>query len=247
MADLICFYQDITNKIPQIEDFDYRSAVEKLRNTYKQFNKGEFTLISEFNTERLHPIPQFDHYQVVDMPNESLMENVCIANCYSTHRKPGRYVLCGCDHLINGDLEQMFDGTFNLGIMMVKGRVNNTVILIDTDYTNHHYVEAFFDRRLRIYETLNARMKRWGGDQYSIQRLLEEDLILPEKKRQIYDCMGLKLKLFDYRSNGISGVSKSSATFDPKSVFVDFKGKERKRFYDQVYTYITLRGSQLTS
>ena len=92
-------------------------------------------------------------------------------------------------------------------------------------------------------------MKRWGGDQYAIQRLLEEEGVLPEIKNQdrIYKWNGLRIKLFDYNTNGITGVSKSGPAFDTDAVFVDFKGPKRKRFFDQVYTYITLRGRRPTS
>lgn len=248
MANIICFYQDVQHKIPQIEGFDYRNAVIKLLKTYKQFNKDDFTLITEYKTATFG-MELFDSYLVVDLPNNSLMENVCIANAHAVYENPGRYVMCGCDHLINGDLDEMFDGTFDLGIMLVKGRVNNTVVLVDSNSHNHNSIEKFFHERVKIFEHLSAKMKRWGGDQMAIHKLLQQEGVLPEKKNntRIYNWHGLKIKLFDYQTNGIAGISKSGPAFDTTSVFVDFKGPKRKRYYDQVYTYITLKGPRLTS
>ena len=244
MADLICFYQDVlTNRPPQINDFDYRDAVLKLQQTYKKFNKGQFTLISDFATEKLDS--QFDSYRLCDLNGLSLMENVCIANCFAVANNPGRYILCGCDHLINGKIDNMFDGTFDIGIMLVKGRVNNTIILVDTVYEQHVLVEEFFNKRLSIYQTLNSDMKKWGGDQMALTQLLASEGILPEKKNKnrVYDCMGLRIKLFDYKTNGTSGVSKSGPVYDKASSFIDFKGPLRKKHFDQVYTYIMLKSS----
>lgn len=244
MADVICFYQDVKDKISQIEGFDYRSAVLQLHKTYKQFNSDSFTLVTEYDTATFEE--KFDQYLVIDLPNNSLMENVCVANAHAVWKNPGRYVMCGCDHLINGNLDQMFDGTFDLGIMLVKEKVNNTVVLVDSDLHNHRFIDEFFHARVKVFEQLSSKMKRWGGDQYAIQRLLEEEGVLPEikNKDRIYEWNGLRIKLFDYNTNGITGVSKSGPAFDTNAVFVDFKGPKRKRFFDQVYTYITLRGSR---
>lgn len=242
MADIICFYQDVKDKIPQVEGFDYRNAVLQLYTTYKQFNRDSFTLVTEYETERFKE--KFDQSIVIDLPNNSLMENVCVANAHAVWRNPGRYVMCGCDHLINGNLDKMFDGKFDIGIMLVKDKVNNTVVLVDSDNDNHSQVEEFFQERVKTFEKLSSKMKRWGGDQYAIQRLLEEYNILPEKKTKdrIYQWKDLRIKLFNYKSNGITGVSKTSPAFNSRAVFIDFKGPKRKLFFNHVYTYITLKG-----
>ena len=88
------------------------------------------------------------------------MENVCVANAHAVWRNPGRYVMCGCDHLINGDLDKMFDGKFDIGIMLVKDKVNNTVVLVDSDNDNHSQVEEFFQERVKTFEKLSSKMKR---------------------------------------------------------------------------------------
>ena len=256
MADIMCFYQDLKNlQVPQqvAKKFNYGEALIKLHNTYKQFNTGQFTWITDHQTRHLSNINLPYEVKSYDLDGATLMENVCIANINAVRRRPGRYVLCGADHLINGNIDKLFKAKhrFDLGIMMIKGRVNNTVILINTGYdglhTNQHeLVERFFERRYEVFKTLDYDQKHWGGDQFAITKLLREEGILPERKKKVrtYSCMGLQIRLFDYNTSGITGVSKSGPAFDDAACFIDFKGPKRKRYFDQIYTYITLKGDQ---
>jgi len=250
MADIMCFYQDLKTKPKQVNKFDYASAVVKLRNTYKQFNTGSFTWLTDHETEHLKDIDYHREVKAFNLDGTTLMENVCQANIHAVRNRPGRYIMCGCDHLINGNIDKLFRSQyrFDIGIMMIKGRVNNTVILVNSDYDTHEYVEEFFRRRYDVYRTLDRDMKQWGGDQYAITQLLRDEGVLPEKPGhrplRTYSAMGLQIRLFDYHTSGISGVSKSGPVYDPKASFIDFKGPKRKRFYDKIYTYISLKGDQ---
>ena len=132
---------------------------------------------------------------------------------------------------------------WDIGIMMIKGKVNNTVILVNINALNDTLIEQFFERRLALYYDLPQGQRVWGGDQNSICLLLQLNGVLPEQHNtsRIYDCMGLRIKLFDYGTNGISGLSKSGAVWSRDSVFIDFKGPKRKRFFNKAYTILQLQ------
>ena len=48
----------------------------------------------------------------------------------------GKIILCGADHLISGNLDNFFKEEFDIGILWNGGEVNNTVVLVNTEFGN---------------------------------------------------------------------------------------------------------------
>ena len=79
MADIMCFYQDLKSedKPQQVaKKFDYGDALIKLHNTYKQFNTGQFTWVTDHKTRHLSNINLPYEVKSYDLDGATLMENV---------------------------------------------------------------------------------------------------------------------------------------------------------------------------
>ena len=155
------------------------------------------------------------------------------------HRKAAedKIILCGADHLITGNLNNFFKEDFDIGILWSGGKVNNTVVLVNTELGNKEKIVSFFQERTNIFYELALLEKSWLGDQISIQSVLEKNYQLPRLapgESLLHKSCGLKFKFFNYSEEFVFGVKKSSAGYSKTAIFLDFKGNSRKRWFADI-------------
>lgn len=237
MTILAAFYKtisDCTN--PHLtQDFDYVSALYSLEKTFKKFNpNGKFVLATDMFTDvKLKSCEIFR----TDLNSCNIMESLVLSNLDLIKQLEGKIILCGVDHLVTGNLNKFFEEDFDIGILWNGGKVNNTVVLVNTDLGNKEKIISFFQERANAFYELASLEKSWLGDQISIQSVLEKKYQIPKLppgQSTLHKSCGLKFKFFNYSEEFIFGVKKSSVGYNKNALFLDFKGNSRKRWFPNI-------------
>ena len=234
MIILAAFYKTISDSPnPNLtQEFDYAAALYSLEKTFKKFNpKGKFILATDMVTNI-----KLDSGKAVrtELASCNLMESLVLSNLDIIKQLEGKIILCGADHLINGNLNNFFKEDFDIGILWNGGSVNNTVVLVNTELGNKEKIISFFQERTDAFYDLALSEKSWGGDQISIQSVLEKKYQIPRlapRESLLHESCGLKFKFFNYSEEFVFGVKKSSPVFYNTAIFLDFKGNSRKRWF----------------
>ena len=237
MTILAAFYKKISQSSnPNLtQDFDYAAALCSLEKTFKKYNpKGKFILATDMVTNiKLDSGKAFR----TDLGSCNIMESLVLSNLDLIKQLEGKIILCGADHLITGNLDNFFKEEFDIGILWSGGKVNNTVVLVNTELGNKEKIVSFFQERTNIFYELALLEKSWLGDQISIQSVLEKNYQLPRLapgESILHESRGLKFKFFNYSEEFVFGVKKSSAGYSKTAIFLDFKGNSRKRWFADI-------------
>jgi hypothetical protein len=234
MTILAAFYKTISDSPnPNLtQEFDYESALSSLEKSFKKYNpKGKFILATDMVTNiKLDSGKAFR----TDLGSCNIMESLVLSNLDLIKQLEGKIILCGADHLITGNLNNFFKEDFDIGILWSGCKVNNTVVLVNTELGNKEKIISFFQERTNIFYELALLEKSWLGDQISIQSVLEKNYQLPRLapgESLLHESCGLKFKFFNYSEEFVFGVKKSSPGFSRTAIFLDFKGNSRKRWF----------------
>ena len=237
MTILAAFYKNISESAnPNLtQDFDYAAALCSLEKTFKKFNsKGKFILATDTVTNiKL----EFGEVFRTDLDSCNIMESLVLSNLDIVKQLEGKIILCGADHLVTGNLDNFFKEDFDIGILWSGGKVNNTVVLINTELGNKEKIICFFQERTTMFHELSLLEKSWLGDQLSIQSVLEKNYQIPRLspgESALHESCGLKFKFFNYSEEFVFGVKKSSAGYSKIAIFLDFKGNSRKRWFTDI-------------
>jgi hypothetical protein len=215
--------------------FDYETALYSLEKTFKKFNpKGKFILATDMATDiKLESGESFR----TNLESCNIMESLVLSNLDLVKQSEGKIILCGADHLISGNLDNFFKEEFDIGILWNGGEVNNTVVLVNTEFGNKEKIVSFFQERTDEFYQLGSSEKSWFGDQISIQSVLEKKYQSPRLlpgQSILHESCGLKFKFFNYSEEFVFGVKKSSAAYNKTAIFLDFKGNSRKRWFTDI-------------
>lgn len=215
--------------------FDYEAALYSLEKTFKKFNpNGKFILATDMATDiKL----EFGESFRTELESCNIMESLVLSNLALVKQFDGKMILCGADHLISGNLDNFFKEEFDIGILWNGGEVNNTVVLINTEFGNKEKIVSFFQERTNAFYDLGQSEKSWFGDQISIQSVLEKKYESPRLlpgQSILHESRGLKFKFFNYSEEFVFGVKKSSAGYSKTAIFLDFKGNSRKRWFTDI-------------
>ena len=237
MTILAAFYKTISDSPnPNLtQEFDYKSALCFLEKTFKKYNpKGKFILATDTVTNiKLESGEIFR----TDLSSCNIMESLVLSNLALIKQFEGKIILCGADHLITGNLNNFFKEDFDIGILWSGGKVNNTVVLVNTELGNKEKIISFFQERTNVFHELALIEKSWLGDQISIQSVLEKNYQIPRLapgESILHESCGLKFKFFNYSEEFVFGVKKSSAGYNKTAIFLDFKGNSRKRWFSTI-------------
>jgi len=222
--------------------FDYEAALYSLEKTFKKFNPtGKFILATDMATDiKLESGESFR----TELESCNIMESLVLSNLALVKQFNGKIILCGADHLISGNLDNFFEEEFDIGILWNGGEVNNTVVLVNTEFGNKEKIVSFFQERTDAFYDLGQSEKSWFGDQISIQSVLEKKYQSPRllpKQSILHESRGLKFKFFNYSEEFVFGVKKSSAGYSKTAIFLDFKGNSRKRWFTDIAQEILKR------
>ena len=203
--------------------------------TFKKFNpKGKFILATDMATNiKLESGESFR----TNLESCNIMESLVLSNLALVKQFDGKMILCGADHLISGNLDNFFKEEFDIGILWNGGEVNNTVVLVNTEFGNKEKIVSFFQERTDAFYDLGQSEKSWFGDQISIQSVLEKKYQSPRLlpgQSILHESRGLKFKFFNYSEEFVFGVKKSSAGYSKTAIFLDFKGNSRKRWFTDI-------------
>jgi hypothetical protein len=237
MTILAAFYKTILDSPnPNLtQEFDYENALVSLEKSFKKYNPtGKFILATDMVTNiKL----DFGKAFRTDLGSCNIMESLVLSNLDLVKQLEGKIILCGADHLITGNLNNFFKEDFDIGILWSGGKVNNTVVLVNTELGNKEKIISFFQERTNIFYELALLEKSWLGDQISIQSVLEKNYQLPRLapgESLLHESRGLKFKFFNYSEEFVFGVKKSSAGYSKTAIFLDFKGNSRKRWFTDI-------------
>lgn len=237
MTILAAFYKTILySPNPNLtQEFDYEASLCSLEKTFKKFNPvGKFILATDTVTDVK---VESDEVFRTNLNSCNLMESLVLSNLALVKQLEGKIILCGSDHLITGNLDKFFEEDFDIGILWSGGKVNNTVVLVNTELGNKEKIISFFQERTDAFYQLPLLEKSWLGDQTSIQSVLEKNYQLPRlapKQSLLHESCGLKFKFFNYSEEFVFGVKKSSAGYNKTAIFLDFKGNSRKRWFSAI-------------
>ena len=237
MTILAAFYKTISDSPnPNLtQEFDYENALSSLEKSFKKYNpKGKFILATDMVTNiKLDSGKAFR----TDLGSCNIMESLVLSNLDLIKQLEGKIILCGADHLITGNLNNFFKEDFDIGILWSGGKVNNTVVLVNTELGNKEKIVSFFQERTNIFYELALLEKSWLGDQISIQSVLEKKYQSPRLlpgQSILHESRGLKFKFFNYSEEFVFGVKKSTAGYSKTAIFLDFKGNSRKRWFSVI-------------
>lgn len=243
MTILAPFYKDIDPQQEGIEIkemsaiFDYKKNLDRMYHTFCKFNpSGQFIVCSDNKTK-------LKNHQVFrsNISDKNIMEGFCISNLEFIEKNEGDIVLCGADHLINGNLTNLFEDDFDIGLAVVGNplRVNNTVVLVKNDKS--FKIINFFKERLDWYYRLSSDERLWFGDQLSYQKILEKENIINASSKNLpigsFTINDLKIKIFQYGSSLVAPIKKS-LPIQGTPLIIDFKGPKRKKRIDEIYRHI---------
>ena len=110
----------------------------------------------------------------------------CVTNCQKFICDDNGYeeniIMCGTDHIINRNLDTMFDEDFDIMIPIRKGtRVNNAMIVVKKVTED---VKRFFGYRYDRWVSDAHKDPHWNwyGDQRTYDNILREELgLLPQR------------------------------------------------------------------
>jgi hypothetical protein len=244
MTILAAFYKNILESAnPNLtQEFNYESALSSLEKTFKKYNpKGKFILATDTVTNiKL----EFGKIFRTDLDSCDLMESLVLSNLDLIKQLEGKIILCGADHLVTGNLDNFFKEDFDVGILWSGGKVNNTVVLVNTELGKKEKIVSFFQERTDAFYDLTLLEKSWLGDQTSLQSVLEKNYQIPRLapgESRLHESCGLKFKFFNYSEEFVFGVKKSSAGYSKTAIFLDFKGNSRKRWFTDIAQEILKR------
>jgi hypothetical protein len=237
MIILAAFYKNISESAnPNLtQEFDYVEALCSLEKTFNKFNPvGKFILATDTVTNvKLESGENFR----TDLDSCNLMESLVLSNLDLIKQLEGKIILCGADHLVTGNLDNFFKEDFDIGILWSGGKVNNTVVLVNTELGKKEKIVSFFQERTDAFYDLTLLEKSWLGDQTSLQSVLEKNYQIPRLapgESMLHKSCGLKFKFFNYSEEFVFGVKKSSAGYSKTAIFLDFKGNSRKRWFSVI-------------
>ena len=243
MITLAAFYKDCKTDleislVPEsTKGFNYKKALNCLKETFIKRNPQEKFLITTDKETDL----KFNESEIFrsDIGTAGLMESLVRSNTHVAKSLMGKIILCGSDHLVNGDLSKFFTKDFDIGVLYRGNKINNTVVLINIQDYNRSSIINFFEQREQVYYQLPQDQKNWFGDQLSLQLIMNNhnlfhDNIPMKVSEGIYQGKNLKFKIMQYGKNEVTGCSKKSSKYNKGSIFIDFKGT-RKQFFDQIY------------
>jgi hypothetical protein len=244
MTILAAFYKTILDSPnPNLtQEFDYEASLCSLEKTFKKFNPaGKFILATDTVT---NVTVEADEVFRTELNSCNLMESLVLSNLDLIKQLEGKIILCGADHLVTGNLDNFFKEDFDIGILWSGGKVNNTVVLVNTELGKKEKIVSFFQERTDAFYDLTLLEKSWLGDQTSLQSVLEKKYQLPRllsRQSMLHDSYGLKFKFFNYSEEFVFGVKKSSAGYSKTAIFLDFKGNSRKRWFSVIAQEILKR------
>lgn len=244
MIILAAFYKDLKSNLESaavneaVQGFDYKTALMRLKETYKKRNPSEKFLVT---TDQETNLP-FDAKEIFrsNLENIGLIESLVKSNTDVIRSNVGKIILCGSDHLINGNLNKFFVEEFDIGILFNGTSVNNTVVLVNIRDENRSKIIDFFEQREAEYYSLPKRDKDWFGDQISYDILLRKHNLLKSDsvEQGIHQGNGLKFKFMKYGEGEVYGCKKSAASYNKQALLIDFKGN-RKQWFDKIYKELT--------
>lgn len=245
MTTLVPFYKDIdvSNDAEELKDmsqvFDYKNSLNLMHKTFIKYNPtNDFEIQTDLHTQL-----DFDKIHRTNLNNMNIMKSLVFSNTdYILKKRKGKFVLVGSDHLICNNIDLFFAEDFDVGICLNGDNVNNTVILVNKNKTNQDAVNNFFIQRQKNYESLPEKIKKWYGDQVSVDMILNKYNM---KEQYLKDNItifkgddNIRIHLFTY-GNMVKGIKKNGSYKEHnQNILIDFKGPDRKKYFKEVFNKI---------
>ena len=255
MITLLPFYKElneskVSKKLQKRIDsttFNYRNALDLMEETFRKNNpNGKFVVQTDLTT----PL-NFQTFRT-DLSGANLMESIVLSHNSAVSKNQGKLAFVGCDHLICGNLEKLFDEDFDIATC-INGNVfdeqhrTNIINLVFVNIRNtkrQKRIINFFQEQYSIFKNFEEKDKLWWGDQKSLSVLLETKNIISDYytsngTTNTFNFDELKIKLFKYGDGHIISSKnfkrKNSIILD-QNLIIDFAGY--KENFNNLYSRI---------
>ena len=129
--------------------FDYAKCIGMLRSSLHRNSPGwNFIACTDQTTDI--DVPATEIFRS-DVDQTGLMESLIKSNTHYVRTHPGQSLLCGVDHLVAKSLTPMFQEKFDILLLVNGDKINNTVVLINTNESTHNRVVDFFEAREKFH------------------------------------------------------------------------------------------------
>lgn len=216
----------------RIYEVDYLKCLDLCYKSFVHTNPHNKFIVQTDETTNLN----YECYRS-NISDLNLMESIVASNLNFVRDHIGKSVLVGADHLVVNKIDAFFNEDFDLGFYCQQNynkeaatNLSNSVVLINSNKTNHKKIVDFFNRRYEIYKNYPPEYKTWWGDQLSLFTLVNEKNIVEEfynsnQTKRFYDFDGLKIKIFKYDHEYLREV-KIRCQYQPNvnDIVLDFPG-----------------------
>jgi len=223
--------------------FNYLDALDKLKSTFLKTNpKGRFVV----QTDTVTKLDLSDVFRS-DLTNHNLIDSIVVSNLNFIKQNQGKIILVGTDHLISGNLNNIFQEEYDIATCIIGDKFDDThrtniinFMFVNCNKNNHNKIIEFFEERRTVFNNFGERDKLWWGDQKSLSVMLENKSIISDYynlkgTKTIFDYNALKIKLFQYgRQEILSSVNLNNINED--NLIIDFAGN--KINFNSVYDKI---------
>lgn len=252
----VAFYKDTSKedkskKLSQrlnLNIFSYEKCLAYLKESYDYHNKDNcFIVATDLSTN----VGNYNYFRS-EIDDLLIMKAITKSNTEFIINSTGKLVMIGADHLFCGPVDRMFDDDFDIAFWMThrafepthRLNLSMTMFLVNKDISNCEKINDFFTLRESICFSLPVNEQKWFADQKSLSLLLEKEGIVSdyfknERKKTIYNFMGLKVKLFTYGEHYMAAVT-DDGKLDLKkdTVLVDFPGQYSKEYLNRIYNQL---------
>jgi hypothetical protein len=265
MNTIVPFFRNVPDKFKENEIqsrekfFDYKKAIEYMHKTFTKFNSTphKFIIQSDYSTYLDNKLAYRTHLDELN-----LMESFVVANIDFLQNNSGNIALLAADQLFCGNVDQIFSQDFDLatitygndyppsGKFQPHHRTNIVnLFFVKMNDANRSLIIKFFLDRFSIYKSLPSDERLWWGDQSSVSRLLERELVLTEhfasrREKVSFNFGGIKLLLLPYGGDHVAAIGgrrnnwsevPSQLKLKSSQVLIDFAGGEQiKKHFNSI-------------
>ncbi|WP_438964791.1 hypothetical protein [Winogradskyella sp.] len=230
-------------RIDSSQQFNYKNALTLMKDTFDKSNPDGNFIVQTDETTNL-PFETFRS----NLNGINLMEAIVLSHLNVVSKNLGKLILVGCDHLIPGNLEKIFEDDFDIATCIIgdtfddqhRTNIINLVFVKNQNTKKQKQIIKFFQEQHNIFLNLPESDRLWWGDQKSLSLLLETKNIISEYyasngKTNIFNFNKLKIKLFQYGGDQIVS-STNLQSINEKNLIIDFAGN--KINFNHVYDKI---------
>ncbi|KKN78261.1 hypothetical protein LCGC14_0351200 [marine sediment metagenome] len=184
-------------------NFDYSKMLDCLSESLRWHSDYvEFLVLTDGNTN----VYGHDSFRV-SLDNMTVMESFVHLQTLAVKERlsEGKMILTGCDHIVCGDLSNLFNGIdfdVAIGVRKNQGKVNDSLVVVNDGRPDK--ANDFFKRRLDHYNEMRQDERVWWGSQDSYDKVIRSFKESDLWESKVYDMDGIKVYIYEYGGGWIN-------------------------------------------